>query len=310
MEHHYTLLIHGGAGDVPTLAPYEASLRAVMSAGEKLLASGAPALEVVEQCVILLENDPMYNAGKGSVFNAEKKIECDAAIMNGLDMKAGAIAGVHNVKNPISLARLVMEASEHVFLVGEGAMKFAELQKVAMESNAYFETEKRLKQWEEAQKRDKIVLDHTDFTQQAEKKFGTVGAVARDKQGNLAAATSTGGITNKKWGRVGDSPVIGAGVYADNETAAISATGYGEQFIRTVLAKTISDIIWYEKCSAQEAAEKGMAYLTRKVQGLGGVIVVDKEGNAGAGMTSKGMIYARIRESESIYIPGIDRIEV
>lgn len=285
----YTLMIHGGAGLVPDARDYDASLERILKAGQTMLADGAHALDVVEACVSMLEDDTAYNAGRGSVLTADGAIEMDAAIMDGRDMRAGSVAGVVGIRNPIRLARAVMEKTEHVMLIGEGAMRFAREIGAPEESPDYFRTEKRIRQLEEAKKRAKVVLDHDDAA--AEKKLGTVGAVARDTYGDLAAATSTGGITNKKYGRVGDSPIIGAGVYAENATCAVSATGYGEQFIRTVLSKTVADLVRYKGLGAAEAAQEAIAYLTTSVKGLGGIIVVDSTGMYASAKSTEGMLH-------------------
>jgi len=308
MKGKYSLMIHGGAGFIQGLdseleKKYLLSIKKILEVGEDLLKLGKPSLEVVEKCVTMLENDSLYNAGKGSVFNSEGKIEMDAAIMNGLDMSAGAVAGVKNIKNPIKLAKLVMEKSEHVFLIGKGAEDFAALHKVETAEDEYFFTEFRYKQLEEARKQDKVVLDHDSVK---ENKFGTVGAVAYDQDGNLAAATSTGGITNKKFGRVGDSPIIGAGVYADNQSCAVSATGFGEQFIRTVISKTVADLVYLKGLGAQSAADQGINYLVEKVKGLGGVIVVDKDGYCGCSYSTKGMIRGWVKSGEQMQVKVIN----
>lgn len=291
---YYSLMIHGGAGLLKGIPDelqqsYHSSLKSILEAGKKMLQDGRCAFDVVEHCVMLLEEDPLFNAGRGSVLNEEGSVEMDAAIMDGATLKAGSVAGIRNVKYPIHLARLVMEQTEHVMLIGSGAHDFAKTQDIVFEDDAYFLTEHRKKQWEEAKKQNHVVLDH-DTAKPEEKKFGTVGAVARDSNGNLAAATSTGGIVNKKFGRVGDSPIIGAGVYADNRTCAVSATGYGEQFIRTVLSKTISDCIYFKGVNAQQAADEGIAYLVDSVKGLGGVIVIDSKGAQGCAFSTRGMI--------------------
>lgn len=290
----FSLMIHGGAGllkGVPEQQQqaYHASLHTILASGKEMLEKGGSAFDTVEHCVMLLEEDPLFNAGRGSVLNEEGSVEMDAALMDGATLKAGSVAGIRNVKFPIHLARLVSEQTEHVMLIGSGAQEFARSQNIVFEDDAYFLTEHRKKQWEEAKKQDRVVLDH-DTAKSEEKKFGTVGAVARDTQGNLAAATSTGGIVNKKFGRVGDSPIIGAGVYADNRTCAVSATGYGEQFIKTVLSKTVSDIIYFKKVDAQTAADEGIQYLVDSVKGLGGIIVIDSEGRTGCSFSTGGMI--------------------
>ncbi len=297
-------MIHGGAGLLKGVSEeqqsvYHTSLNTILSAGKKMLQNGTAAFDVVEHCVMLLEDDPIFNAARGSVLNEEGFVEMDAAIMDGSTLKAGSVAGIRNVKYPIHLARLVMEQTEHVMLIGNGAHDFAKTQDIVFEDDAYFITEHRKKQWEEAKKQDHVVLDH-DTARPEEKKYGTVGAVARDINGNLAAATSTGGIVNKKFGRVGDSPIIGAGVYADNRTCAVSATGYGEQFIRTVLSKTISDIIYFKQVGAHEAAQDGIKYLIDSVKGLGGVIVIDSKGARGCAFSTGGMIRGWLDDSGNI----------
>ncbi len=286
MDGRYALMVHGGAGHISNADAYRAGLTRAIEAGKIVLDSGGTALDAVVASTAALEDDPVFNAGKGSVLNESGNVEMDASVMDGKALMAGAVAGVHNIKNPIRMARAVMEHSEHVMLIGEGAMKFAAEQGVEHMPDDYFITDARKEQLVAAKQQGKIVLDHGDVL--AEKKFGTVGAVARDTMGNLAAATSTGGVVNKKYGRIGDTPVIGAGTYADNQTCAVSATGYGEQFLRTVLAKTIADIRHYEKCSAQDAADKGIAYLVEKVHGLGGVIVIDGEGGIGSAYSTPG----------------------
>jgi len=303
MSNHYSLMIHGGAGALEHIQAegsedeFAQSMYSILEQGRQELQSGCSAVDVVEYCVSLLENDPLYNAGRGSVLNEYGEVEMDAAIMDGKDLAAGAVAGIKNIKNPISLSRLVLDKSEHVMLVGHGAREFAELWGVECLPDEYFVIESRQKQFQEAQKAGKMVLDHEDIEQEPQRKFGTVGATALDLEGDLAAATSTGGIVNKRWGRVGDSPIIGAGVFADNATCAVSATGYGEQFMRTVLAKTISDSVHFQGTNASEAATFGMDYLVSKVKGLGGVIVVDANGLCGAGHSTSGMIYGWIEQS-------------
>ncbi len=298
----YTLLVHGGAGFLKQLTPekkqqYEKSLAAILLAGQERLASGAAAIDVVEHCANLLEDDELYNAGKGSVLNADGIVEMDAAIMDGVDLSAGSVIGVQGVIHPTSLARLVKDTTEHVMLAGAGAQAFAVAQQVPMADNDFFVTSHRLEQWQTARQQGKVVLDHTDAS--TDKKFGTIGAVARDIHGTVAAATSTGGIVNKQFGRVGDSPVIGAGVWADNETCAVSATGFGEQFLRTVLAKTVADYILFEGCDAATAAEKAIGYLVRKVKGLGGIIVVDAAGNWGEAYSTDMMIRGVVTDSQA-----------
>jgi beta-aspartyl-peptidase (threonine type) len=294
-------MVHGGAGaldnvkDNKTAVRYLESIRRILEHGREILELGGSALQAVEACASLLEDDPVFNAGCGSVLNEDGKVEMDAAIMDGRDLSAGAVAAVDNIANPIQLARYVMTESEHVMLIGEGAMRFAEHCGMQRAPENYFYTPDRVEQLKQARLKHKIMLDHDDLEANSkDQKYGTIGAVARDPLGNLAAATSTGGIVNKRMGRVGDSPIIGAGVYADNETCAVSATGYGEDFMRTVIAKTISDFIYINGMDAKTATQAGIEYLTRKVKGRGGVIVIDANGNCASGFTTKKMIHGWI----------------
>lgn len=274
----YTIAIHGGAGALDDVSAYQASITRILTELKTLAADGMSAMDLAETAVNKLEDDPIFNAGKGGVLNAQGIVECDAAIMDGKNLQAGAIAAAHGIKNPISLARKVITDSPHVMLIGDGVREFAKEIGVGFEPNEYFVTEARSKQLEEAKKAGKIVLDHSDTK---EEKLGTVGAVVLDGEGNLAAATSTGGIVNKRYGRVGDSPIVGAGVFAENGLCAVSATGYGEQFIRTTIAKHIAEWMRYNEVDAQKAAQVGIDFLVEKVNGLGGVIVVDAKGNIG-----------------------------
>jgi beta-aspartyl-peptidase (threonine type) len=295
-------MIHGGAGaldnvkDDKTAVRYLESIRRILEHGREVLELGGSALQAVETCATLLEDDPVFNAGCGSVLNEFGKVEMDAAIMDGRDLSAGAVASVQNIANPIQLARYVMTESEHVMLIAEGAMRFADHCGMEREPDSYFYTPDRVEQLKQARLKHKIMLDHDD-TESEDQKYGTIGAVARDPQGNLAAATSTGGIVNKRMGRVGDSPIVGAGVWADNETCAASATGYGEDFMRTLIGKTVSDFMLMQSMDGPQATQAGLDYLTRKVKGRGGVIVIDREGNCSSGMTTKKMIHGWIEKS-------------
>jgi beta-aspartyl-peptidase (threonine type) len=297
----YSLMVHGGAGaldnikDDKTAVRYLDSLRRTLEHGREILELGGSALQAVETCASLLEDDPVFNAGCGSVLNEDGRVEMDAAIMDGRDLSAGAIAAVSNIANPVQLARMVMTESEHVMLIAEGAMRFADHCGMEHAPEHYFYTPDRVEQLKRARLKHKIMLDHDDTEADSEdQKFGTIGAIARDPQGNLAAATSTGGIVNKRMGRVGDSPIVGAGVYADNETCAVSATGYGEDFMRSVISKTISDFIFMKNMNAVEATDAGIEYLRRKVKGRGGVIVIDRDGNCASGFTTRKMIHGWI----------------
>ena len=298
-----SLIVHGGAGaldnvkDDKTAVRYLDSIRRILEHGRDVMELGGSALQAVEACASLLEDDPVFNAGCGSVLNEYGKVEMDAAIMDGRDLSAGAVAAVDNIANPVQLARLVMTESEHVMLISEGAMRFADHCGMERVPADYFFTPERVEQLHQARLQHKIMLDHDDSGEDTEdQKYGTIGAIARDPEGNLAAATSTGGIVNKRMGRVGDSPIIGAGVYADNETCAVSATGFGEDFMRSVISKTIADFMYMQGMDAKQAVEAGIEYLVRKVKGRGGVIVIDKDGNCSSGFTTKKMIHGWIEK--------------
>lgn len=299
MTTDYSLMIHGGAGaldnvkDDRTAVRYLESIGRILEYGRGILQLSGDALEAVETCTSLLEDDPLFNAGCGSVLNEKGKVEMDAAIMDGRDLAAGAVAAISNISNPVQLARLVMAESEHVMLIGDGAMQFAKRWGMETTPDTYFYTEERLAQLEKARALHAVMLDHDDEDTRTQK-YGTVGTVVRDCEGNLAAATSTGGIVNKRAGRVGDSAIVGAGVFADNNACAVSATGYGEDFMRTVLAKCIADYIELTDSDATKAVTYGIEYLKKKVNGRGGVIVVDRWGNCSSGFTTKKMVHGWI----------------
>ena len=305
MSNSYSLMIHGGAGSLEDLKReageygFKQSIHAILEQGRQRLARGDRALDVVEYCVTLLENDPLYNAGRGSVLNAKGHVEMDAALMNGSDLRAVAVACVRTVKNPISLARKVLEHGQHVLLVGEGAMEFAELGKIEFCPEDYFITQALIEQLKKAKVAGRITLDHEQVS--PSEKLGTVGAVARDLKGDLAAATSTGGLVNSHWGRVGDSPIVGAGVYADNEACAVSATGYGEEFLRTVLAKTISMFVQFRGMDVETAAQAGIEYLVNRVRGEGGVIVIDSAGYCASAQSTTALIRGWIEHGGEAY---------
>lgn len=293
MANNFSIAIHGGAGTIlrSTMTPdlqlqYETGLQQALDKGYKILEAGGSSLDAVEAAVMMLEDFPLFNAGKGAVFNNIGKHEMDASIMFGKGLEAGAVCGVGNIKNPVQLARAIMERSGHVLLSGQGAEIFARQQNIPFEDDAYFYTEQRYRQWQEALKEDKVQMDHSD------KKFGTVGAVALDKNGNLAAATSTGGMTNKKFGRVGDSPVIGAGTYANNNTCAVSCTGHGELFMRSVVAYDISCLMEYKGLSLKDACDVVVYDKLVKIGGEGGLIAIDKQGNIEMPFNSEGMYRA------------------
>lgn len=283
---HWALAIHGGAGVISKDMPeerrkeYYAGLEKAMAAGKKVLTGGGTALDAVEQVILVLEDDPLFNAGKGAVYTHEGTHELDAAIMDGSDRSCGAVTGIKTVKHPILLARLVMEKSPHVFMAGAGAEAFAERFGLERVENSYFDTERRWDALQKALEREKKQGDWTG-------KFGTVGAAALDTHGNLAAATSTGGLTNKRFGRIGDVPVIGAGTYADNGTCALSGTGQGEQFIRHTVTRTIAARVEYLGETCAEAAKQ---VIHQRLQpGDGGVIGVGRDGGIVWEFNSEGM---------------------
>jgi len=286
------LVIHGGAGVVRAdMTPAdEVAVRAVLELalrkGHEQLAAGKPALDAVTAAITVLEDDPHFNAGKGAVFTHDGKNELDSSLMDGATLKAGAVAGVHTVKNPILLARAVMEKSEHVMMVGQGAEIFAKEQGVTLVDPSYFRTEKRWQQLQKALKEEASGQAHTDL--ETAKHFGTVGAVALDQQGHLAAGTSTGGMTNKRYGRVGDSPIIGAGTYA-NASCAVSGTGWGEFYIRAAAAHDICARMTYLKETPQQAGETVINQVIPKLGGDGGAIVLAADGSIGTPFNTEGM---------------------
>lgn len=303
MNSIYSLAIHGGAGTITKQSMstelqnrYEEALLQALNAGEQILRKGGSALDAVQQAVVELENCPLFNAGKGAVFTHEGHHEMDAAIMDGSNLKAGAVCALRAVRNPILLAREVLEDGRHLLLSGRGAEEFARLKQLPFESPGYFYVEQRYKQYQDALAEDRIMLDHSASS---EKKFGTVGAVACDLHGNLAAATSTGGMTNKRFGRIGDSPVIGAGTYANNKTCAVSCTGHGEFFLRAVVAYDISCLMEYRGLSLEQACEEVVMKKLVKMGGEGGLIAVDRMGNIELPFNSEGMYRGSVRSGEA-----------
>lgn len=292
----WAIVIHGGAGGMTrenTTAEidkeYRAALSEAMNTGRKVLAEGGSALDAVEQTIRIMEDNPLFNAGKGAVFTHEGRNELDAAIMDGSNLAAGAVAGVTDIRNPITAARRVMTSSPHVMLAGAGASQFAKEQGLEIVQPSYFYTEKRHNELLEILKREKN---------------GTVGCCALDKNGNLAAGTSTGGMANKRYNRIGDSPIIGAGTYANNNTCAISATGHGEYFIRWTVAHDISALMEYRGLSLKEASELVVNDKLVKAGGSGGVISVDKSGNISMPFNSSGMFraFATADGKEGVFI--------
>lgn len=313
----YAIVIHGGAGTIlkenmnPELEKgYTAKLEEAILAGTEVLEAGGTSVEAVRRAIRVMEDSPYFNAGKGAVYTNKETHELDASIMNGKDKSAGAVGNVTIVKNPVDAAIAVMQKSEHVFLIGKGADDFAREQGVETVDPSYFADSIRLRQIQRLKGTDKFILDHdgqdsggsleTPNDKDPDKKYGTVGAVALDKYGNIAAGTSTGGMANKKYGRVGDSPVIGAGTYADNSTCGISATGHGEFFIRLAVAKDISAMMEYGGYSLEEAARIVIQDKLVKIGGSGGVIGIDKNGNIVMEFNTPGMYRGYKKEGESI----------
>lgn len=295
-KQEWAIVIHGGAGVIKreNMSPemdkdYRAALSEALNKGKKILEEGGSALDAVEMTIRVMEDNPLFNAGKGAVFTHEGKNELDAAIMDGSNLAAGSVAGVTDIKNPITAARYVMTKSPHVMLAGRGASEFAKEQGLEIVPPEYFYTEKRYNELQKLLEREKM---------------GTVGCCALDKAGNLAAGTSTGGMTNKRYNRIGDAPIIGAGTYANNKTCAVSATGHGEYFIRWTVAHDISALMEYKGLSLKEASELVVNDKLVKAGGSGGVISVDKAGNISLPFNSEGMFrgFATADGKEGIFI--------
>ncbi|HEV2831412.1 MAG TPA: isoaspartyl peptidase/L-asparaginase, partial [Hanamia sp.] len=302
-----SIAIHGGAGTIikedmtPDLEDaYRNALKDALNAGYAVLEIGGSAVNAVKAAVVVMEDNPLFNAGKGAVFTKKGLNELDAAIMDGSTLNAGAIAGVRNIRNPIELAEEVMLHSGHVFLSGKGANDFAIKQGIKLEADEYFFSQYRYDQWRQIRDSDLYQLDHKADTLvglMKDKKFGTVGAVACDEEGNIAAATSTGGMTNKRFGRIGDSPMIGAGTYANNKTCAISCTGHGEIFIKAVAAYDVSCLMEYKNMTLQQACEEVVLKKLVALHGEGGLIGMDAKGNAALVFNSAGM-YRGLKNSD------------
>ena len=300
----YSIAIHGGAGTIlkSNMTPekeqaYSDGLKLALTQGEAVLKRGGNAMDAVCIAVEYLENNRLFNAGKGSVFNHEGSHEMDASVMYGLNHSAGAVAGITGVKNPVKLARLVMEETDHVFLIGKGAEELAKKHNLEFEPPSYFFDEFRHDQWLAIKDSSSTQLDHTE-----NKKFGTVGAVAIDKNKNLASATSTGGMTNKKFGRVGDTPVIGSGTYASNDSCAISCTGHGEHFLRSVAAFDVACLMTYKGLTLMESIKTVLFDKLLPVGGEGGMIGIDNQGNVALVFNCEGMYRASVKEGELPYI--------
>jgi L-asparaginase / beta-aspartyl-peptidase len=290
------LVIHGGAGTIlkknmsdELERQYRAALETALRAGHTVLARGGSSIDAVEAAIKVMEDNPLFNAGKGAVFTHDGRNELDASIMEGKGKRAGAVAGLTIVKNPISAARAVMEKSAHVMLTGRGAELFATQMGLEIVDPRYFWTERRWKSLQQELRKEQESKPQSDLGFPDDKKFGTVGAVAVDKDGNVAAGTSTGGMTNKKWGRVGDAPIIGAGNYAENESCAVSATGHGEYFIRWTVAHDIAALVKYKEMTVQQAAHEVIHKKLAPVKGEGGVIAIDAKGNFTMTFNSEGM---------------------
>lgn len=316
----FGLVIHGGAGTIlkknmtdSLETAYREKLEEATRAGHNILANGGTSMEAVTTAINIMENSPLFNAGKGAVFTHDKTNELDASVMDGKTLNAGAVSGVTTVKNPIDLAVAVMNNSEHVMLSGKGAETFAAEQGFPVTDPNYFYTKRRMESVENAIKRSEVELDHSDMSKKVstatfddpfikDEKFGTVGCAALDKFGNLAAGTSTGGMTNKRYNRIGDAPIIGAGTYANNATCAVSSTGWGEYFIRAVVAHDISARMDYKNISLQEAADEVIHKQLTSMGGTGGIVSIDKDGNVAMPFNTEGMYRATMNAAGELVV--------
>jgi L-asparaginase / beta-aspartyl-peptidase len=307
---NFVIAVHGGAGTITrnNMTPeneqaHIVGLEEALMIGDRILRKGGSAIDAVEAATIAMEDNPLFNAGRGSVFTHDGKNEMDASIMDGKNLMAGAVSSIRNIQNPISLARMIMENTDHVFMVGKGAEVFAEKMKVEKMPDAYFFTQHRFDQYLSVYQTDQVQLDHTEGTTDLPNPYiGTAGAVALDSYGNIAAATSTGGMTNKKFGRAGDSPIIGAGTYANNLTCAVSCTGHGEYFIRSVVAYDVSCLMEYKGLSLQEAADFVVHKKLAPMGGEGGLVAIDALGNIALPFNSDGMYRGYKRGDEDSVI--------
>jgi beta-aspartyl-peptidase (threonine type) len=316
----FAIVIHGGAGGIKRAyfteeqqEAYTLKLQEALDAGYKVLENGGISLDAIQAAINVMEDSELFNAGKGAVYNSEGNQEMDAAIMDGKTLNAGAVAGVNHIKNPILAARIVMDSSSHVLLSGKGAEIMAANYGIEMVDSSYFFTEKRIHQLKKIQGKEKTQSDHTAFLIKNEliddHKYGTVGAVAIDKNGNIAAGTSTGGMTNKKYGRIGDVPIIGGGTYANNLTCGISATGTGEYFIRTVAAKEVSSLIQYNQKTPKEALHEVLFNQIGPLGGEGGMILIDKNGAIFWDFNSTGMFRAFKKSSGETKVEMFEKTE-
>ena len=291
----YAIIVHGGAGSSPTQLGEKArqgrvqAVERVLRVGVNVLKDGGTSLDAVEKVIRAMEDDPIFNAGKGSVFNSAGGHELDASIMDGRDLSCGAVAGVGVIKNPISLARLVMTKTRHVLLAGDGAERFGREMGVEVVGQEYFSTDAARKRWQRSKKKEESDAGKQGSALESVRPsyLGTVGCVALDRFGNISAGTSTGGLSNKKYGRIGDSPIVGAGTYADNRTCGVSCTGIGEHYIRNAIAYDISAQMKYRKCTVKQAVD--MAINKTLKPGYGGIIALDRKGNMAAGYNTGGM---------------------
>ncbi len=302
-KENFAIVIHGGAGSITKGRftkeqenAYKNKLKEALKIGYDILNQNGSAVDAVESVIRILEDSPLFNSGKGAVLNDVGDVELDASIMNGKNINAGGVASLRHIKNPITLARFVMEHSPHVLMFGEGAEKFADEFGLKKVDNDYFKTEERIKNFNKKKNKDKTFLENKDY------KYGTVGCVALDKDGNLAAGTSTGGMSGKKYGRVGDSPIIGAGTYANNNTCAVSSTGHGEYFIRNVVAYDISALMEYRGLSLHDAAVKVIKNKLLKQKASGGIIGIDKYGNITMTFNTEGMFRGYIKSDGKSFV--------
>lgn len=297
----YAIVVHGGAGSITktnmsdgVIQAYQVELKKALDAGAAILKSGGTSIDAVEAAINIMEDSPLFNAGKGAVLTANGKAELDASIMDGKTMMAGAVAGVRDIKNPISAAKLVMQKSDHVLLSGKGASQFAKLQGLTIVPNSYFITDKRKEEWKAMKNKEK--------ENNEKDKHGTCGCVALDTHGNLAAGTSTGGTSFKKWGRIGDSPIIGAGTYASNSTCAVSSTGHGEFFIRYVAAYRVAAMMEFKKSTLAEASNFVVNDLLKNAGGRGGMICIDHDANIAMPFNTEGMFRGFIKSDGTVKI--------
>ena len=313
-EPTFGIVIHGGAGTIlkknmtdSLEIAYKETLEKAIRVGHKILEEGGDAMDAVTATINVMEDSPLFNAGKGAVFTHEETNELDASVMDGKTLNAGAVAGVTRIKNPIDLAREVMDNSDHVMLAGKGAEIFAETRGIEMVDPEYFFTQNRYNSLQRIKEQQKTQLDHDDKTAFVDPyikdyKFGTVGCAALDKNGNLAAGTSTGGMTNKRWNRIGDAPIIGAGTYANNASCAVSSTGWGEYFIRAMVAHDISALMEYKGMNIQDAARTVIHDKVGGLGGDGGIVAIDKDGNIAMEFNTAGMYRAHMNADGDLVI--------